>query len=89
MQYVSAYIQVKNCFETYDGGYEVACRNFNDAFDWAKNNPYSSLGEFLGSRSPAIVDFDEVESIFETKNYKNFCKDFIEGRASEEDPTFE
>jgi hypothetical protein len=80
LQYVSAYIQVKNCFELFPRGYKEACQNFGDAFEWAQNYPYCSLGEFMGVRKKAISEAELLSEIFTPREYKEFCQDFIEGR---------
>ncbi len=90
LQYVSAYIQVKNCFELYPGGYEVACQNFDLAFKWGENYPYCSLGEFTGVREQIITTSEILSDIFTPAEYKDFCRDFIGGRSTDDDGvTFE
>jgi REP element-mobilizing transposase RayT len=84
LQYVSAYIQIKNCFELFPGGYKVACQNFDKAFKWAKTSPHCSLGEFLGNRERAITNPDILLEDFNPTQYKEFCHDFISGRESED-----
>ncbi len=84
LQYVSAYIQVKNCFELYPGGYELACRNFTKAFDWAEKYSYCSLGEFMQKREKIITGPNLLSEIFAQVEYKVFCDDFISGRMKEE-----
>lgn len=80
LRYVSAYIQVKNTFEIYPGGYEKARREFNKAFEWAAAYPYSSLMDFMGRREDSFVEPEILGEIFSREEYKSFCRDIIEGR---------
>lgn len=82
-QYVSVYIQVKNCFELYPGGYQAASKNFNRVFEWAKNYPYCSLGEFMGICRKAITDPGLLSDVFTSRKYQAFCRDFITGRSGD------
>lgn len=81
-QYVSAYIQVKNCFELFPVGYKKACQNFDQALEWAQNYPYCSLGEFTERREKVITDYDLLSQIFSSEEYVDFCRDFIVGRET-------
>ncbi len=93
LRYVLAYIQVKNPFELYPGGYEKACNEFDKAYEWASNYPYCSLGDYEGKRNSPILDKDLLGEIFAEENFKSFAKDFLEGRnikifGEEEDVSF-
>ena len=80
LQYLSVYIHVKNAFETYDGGIENAMKNFDDAYDFAKKYPYSSLGLYEGLKSPfeKIISRDWLEDAFKDQDFKEFAKNCIE-----------
>lgn len=81
LRYVSIYIQVKNAFEMYPGGFEKARREFDKAYEWAIKNPFCSLGEYVGSRESPLIDKDLLGEIFsKPSDYKNFARDFVEGR---------
>ncbi len=81
---VSAYIQVKNAFEMFPGGYEKAKNNFDKAFTWALEYPYCSLGNYAGNLSSPIIDGDVLQEIIHSKEYKKFSKEFVEGRRPAE-----
>jgi hypothetical protein len=60
-QYLAFYILVKNVLDMYPGGLVAAHSHFDDAWEWAKRYPYSSLGETVaGTASPIIDDPDEL-----------------------------
>lgn len=91
LNYVSAYIQVKNCFELFPGGYKKACENFDQAYDWSGKYPYCGLGELIGAREQIITSSESLGEIFTSAEYKDFCRDFIIRRSEipEELVTFE
>ena len=82
LRYVSAYIQVKNAFELYPGGYKKASQEFNAAFAWATGYLYCSLGNFLGERGYAPAEKSILSDLFTKTEYKAFARDFILGRAT-------
>lgn len=81
LQYVSAYIMVKNVFELYPkGGLRGATDHFEEAWKWGITYPYSSLGNYAGISNLPIVDKDILADIFATpRTFKAFAKDVIEG----------
>lgn len=83
-QYVSAYIQVKNSLDLLPGGLKSATKNFNQAFKWAENYSYGSLGEFMGVRKRMITNPELLAEIFTPKEYKEFCRDFIGGKFGDQ-----
>ncbi len=81
LQYVSAYIQVKNAFEIFKGGIENATKQFEKAYAWASKYPYTSLGDYAGTRESPVIDKDILGEIFTPAEYKVFSKDMILGRT--------
>jgi len=81
LKYVSAYIQVKNCFELFLSGYQKASKNFDQAYSWARQYPYCSLGEFVGDCERVIIDPELLTEIFSPAEYRDFCRDLIIGRS--------
>jgi hypothetical protein len=82
LQYLSAYIHVKNPFERYPGGISRASKEFDKALRWAEVDPFSSLADFLGSRRSALLDFDAIDDVFDTGDvFESFARDVIEGRV--------
>jgi hypothetical protein len=58
-QYLAFYILVKNVLEMYPGGLRAAYDNFDDAWEWAKQYPYSSLRDIISSNHSPIVEDDD------------------------------
>ncbi|MEK7179463.1 MAG: transposase [Patescibacteria group bacterium] len=66
LQYLSVYINIKNVFEAYPGGLKAAANNFNDAYDWAIQYPFSSTADFAGERKSSLIDHSARQSLFAT-----------------------
>lgn len=79
-RYVSAYVQLKNAFDTYPGGQNGARNNFDRAFEWACAYPYSSIGDYAGNFDRQIAEKTFLSSLFTPVEYKEFSKDVILGR---------
>lgn len=78
-KYLSVYIQVKNVFEMYPGGYEKAVNEFEKAYDWAIKYPYCSLADYAGERNSPIIDKDVLGKLFSNpKEYKEFARQCLE-----------
>lgn len=78
LQYLDAYIQVFNPFEDYPGGIEGAFKEFDQAFEFAMNNPFCSLGESFGKRNLGIIDRDVLTEMFpNVEVYKKFVYDAL------------
>lgn len=85
LQYLAAYIQVKNPFEKFPRGMREAARNFDEAFDWTRNDPFNSLADFIGKRKSPLIDMATVQEVFEPDHIRSFAQDLIEGKyASDE-----
>lgn len=80
LQYVIAYIQLKNALDMYEGKIPPES-DFENAYAWACSYPYSSLGDHVGGFERPIVEKDFLSSIFSPVEFKEFSKDFLEGRA--------
>jgi hypothetical protein len=78
LQYIDAYVQVFNAFEDYPGGIESALKEFDKAFEFALEDPFSSLGESFGKRNLGIVDRDVLAEMFPNLEiYKKFVYDAL------------
>ena len=78
-KYLSVYIQVKNVFEMYPGGYEKAINEFEKAYNWAIKYPYCSLADYAGERNSPIIDKDVLGELFSNpKEYKEFARQCLE-----------
>lgn len=82
---VSVYVQVKNPFERYPGGLQTAIDEFDKAYDWVAQDPYSSLGVYAGKENhPAalIIDKGILGEMFKTpEEYKEFAHDSMLARG--------
>ena len=85
LKYLSVYIQVKNVFEMYPGGYEKAVREFDKAYEWAIQYPYCSLADYAGERNSPIIDKDVLGELFSSsEKYKEFAKQCMLGMNLDE-----
>jgi|SRR3989338_298305 len=76
LKYLNVYIQVKNCFELYSGGFEVAMKDFDKAYKWAVEFPYGSLSHYYEKVAMPIVDKNLfLEMFISSDDYKNFAKE--------------
>lgn len=74
-KYLSVYIQVKNVFEMYPGGYEKAVSEFDKAYDWAVKYPFCSLADCVSKRNSPIIDKDILGELFDNpEGYKEFTR---------------
>jgi hypothetical protein len=75
LQYLDVYVQVINVFELFPGGMAAAMENFDEAFRFALDYPFCSLGESFGLRNLNIIDRDCLNDIFpNVEIYKNFAR---------------
>ena len=80
LRYVITYIQLKNTLDMYSGKIQAAT-NFEEAYEWASNYPYSSLIDHSGIIHRPIIEKDFLIDLFAEVSFKEFGKDFIEGRT--------
>lgn len=81
LQYVAAYIQVKNPFERYPQGPRRAAHEYERAMDWASKDPFSSLGDFMGSRRSELLDIALVRDVLsDPDSFYAFARDVVLGR---------
>ncbi len=64
LQYLAAYILVKNTFELFPTGSKEAMRNFSDAFDFAESYQFSSLPVFSRRAESTLLDMDTIDQLF-------------------------
>lgn len=80
LQYTRAYIEVKNVFELYPKGVKLAAINFPDAWEWAVQYPWSSLGaRVAGTDMPELSPLPQ-ELDRSVSEYKKFAKEVIRGK---------
>jgi len=56
LSYLAFYIQVKNVLEMYPGGLPQAMHNFDDAWKWALQYPFSSFTSYMTSTPSPIIE---------------------------------
>ena len=83
---VAVYVMVKNTFELYPkGGLLGATHNFEDAWNWAVDFPFSSLAHYADKKISPILETDLLGEIFDSpKEFKDFSRDYILGRTMPE-----
>jgi hypothetical protein len=61
-------------------------KNFDDAYEFAKKYPYSSLGMYEGENSlfSEIVSTDRLEDAFKDEDFKEFAKNCLEAVGFDE-----
>jgi len=83
LQYASAYVQVKNAFDRQrPSGKRLESENFKELFARALADPFVSLGEYMGTRTPAIVDLNRCTEVLLTpQDFRSYAADVIAGRV--------
>ena len=80
LRYAAVYIMVKNSLELYPGGLRTAMKDFDKAWQWAAEYPFSSLGEYAKVRSFPVVDKDLLGEIYKNPlQFKDFSRDVLLG----------
>lgn len=64
LQSLAVYINVKNTFELFPGGLDVAIANFSTAYDQAAAYKFASMADFAGLRSSSILDHALIKTLF-------------------------
>ena len=84
LQYLIAYVLVKNVFELYPGGLHAALQNFDAAWDWAICYKFSSLGLSMIEKNSPVLDNATVLDLdlVNTKKFKSEAKNMLLGHAS-------
>ena len=81
LQYVIAYIQLKNSLDMYEG--KIKSENdFERAYAWACTYTYSSLADHSGTIQRPIIEKDFLMGLFSPTAFREFSMDFIEGRVA-------
>lgn len=77
IQYLAYYIQVKNVLELYPGGLSQAIQNFDDAWSWALQYPFSSFPSYATGYISPIIDKDRLFEILDAHLSKEEAKEMI------------
>jgi len=88
-RHLFAYIHIKNAFEMYPGGLKQATANFNAAYDFAVQYPYSSLGHFVlksDFNMEQLIGNDELfrEAFPDPNEMKEFARNRMESMTFDE-----
>ena len=68
LRYLAFYIHVKNVLELYPGGLKKVLIDFNHAWDWALNYPFSGIAAYIkGTNSQIINDVDGLMTSIHSK----------------------
>lgn len=82
LQYVNAYIQVKNGFERQRASKLSFVSAFDRLFEQTAADPYVSLGEYLESRQNGLINLERCrEILMDREKFRTFASDVIAGRA--------
>lgn len=77
------YVLVKNVFECHPRGFRYALNNFDDAFRWGIDYPYSSLSEFINATN-VICARGALSICFESpKEFVSYAKETMFDRLEE------
>ena len=80
------YVMVKNVFELYPSGLRGALRNFEKAYTWALSYKYSSFPDYNGQKDSPVINKELLRELFPTpEDFKTFAKDYILGRAVDDE----
>lgn len=79
-QYLAFYILVKNVLDMYPGGLVAARDHFDDAWEWAKQYPYSSFWNTIsGAASPIVDDPDDLmRAVITGDAYKQEARELLD-----------
>lgn len=87
---LAVYVMVKNSFESYPGGLQKAIENFDDAYERASKNPFTSLGVYAGTWESPIITKDLLGELFETPDsFKEFARETMLYRLDQLTSEFE
>ena len=81
LRYLFAYVLVKNPMELYPkGGLTSAVVDFENAWSWAIQYPFSNLSSFCEKSPNPITDLQAINHVYDSQQtFKKYAKDVIEG----------
>ena len=78
LSYLVFYIQVKNVLEMYPGGLARAMRNFDEAWLWASQYPFSSFVLYMTDADSPIIEKERfLELLPNAKLSKADCREML------------
>lgn len=77
----------KNTFERYpDGGIEGALRQFDEAQEWAEQDPFSSFADYITARRSPIIEKDVLTEHFpDRQTFIKEVRSFLGERTKREE----
>lgn len=80
LQIVALYIMAKNVFERYPkSGLKKATDHFEDAYQWALTDSFSSFADYAAERNSPIIEKDLLGEFFPTPSlFKKEAKEYLE-----------
>ncbi len=82
---VALYIMIKNVFEKYPEGLAGALSQFDQAYKWALQDPFSSLADYGAERRSPIIDKDLLAYFFPTPaRFKKEAREYVKWRKYRE-----
>lgn len=86
LQHLAVYINIKNAFEAYPGGLKTALSNFDEAYTWSIQYPFSSTADFAGERKSSLIDHTVCQTLFaSSSDFKAIAEEFAKDRFEMED----
>ncbi len=87
LRYVVPYVMVKNAFEMYPSGREKALEDFDEAWEWAAQYPYTSLSHYMRETVSHIIPTPNViHELFPTqKDFRQASLDMLEAYMEKRD----
>ena len=80
LRYLVFYIQVKNVLELYPGGLSQALAYFDEAWEWALNYKFSSLGSYVAGTDTPITEAELIRALHPNVNaFKNESRELLMG----------
>jgi len=89
LSYLSFYIQVKNVLEMYPGGIAQAMRNFDDAWLWASQYPFSSFVSYINNVASPIIEKERFfELLPDARLSKTQCREMLAFHMQQHDEKY-
>ena len=86
LRYLVFYIQVKNVLELYPGELKNALNNFNDAWNWALEYPYSSLSSYVAREDSPITESKLIRALYSDAGaFKSEARELLAGHIEHHD----
>lgn len=88
IQYLLYYIQVKNTLELYPGGLPKAIHDFDNAWSWALEYPFSSFSSYASKHDSPIIDKTHLFEILDAHLSKKEAREMLLLHMQQEDEKY-